>query len=215
VADRLLGYIERLPSGCATIVEGCGVTERQTFSLSSTTGVTFRRAVYLVFVGDIPGGYSVVATCSTVGCVAAEHLEAVSASEVAARSNRARAGLNRKWHESTTTRRPERIKLTELAVAEARLRAAAGETTRSLAAEFGVDAATMSLALRGRTWAHVDVPPLEARTSSRKLSDRQVAEVVERRAAGEALRSLAVEYGVSAGTISSWTKQDGVDVTTT
>lgn len=46
-------------------------------------------------------------------------------------------------------------KLTEDIVRECRIRNAAGESSNSLAREFGVASDTMSRAIRGRTWAHV------------------------------------------------------------
>lgn len=46
-------------------------------------------------------------------------------------------------------------KLTETIVQEARARCAAGETNLALAREYGVAKATMSAAIKGKTWAHV------------------------------------------------------------
>ena len=46
-------------------------------------------------------------------------------------------------------------KLTEDIVRECRVRYAAGEMIKSLAAEFGVNTSTMNVAIHGKTWKHV------------------------------------------------------------
>ena len=55
-------------------------------------------------------------------------------------------------------------KLTEAIVTELRHRYAAGGVTQStLAREFAVDQSVISDAIRGETWAHLDVPVVRRR----------------------------------------------------
>jgi hypothetical protein len=100
--------------------------------------------------------------------------------------------------------------LTEQVVIECRGRYAAGETTTALAAEFSVNAGTMSEAVTGGTWAHLPgATPRGAKAYYKKgvenaltkLTPEIAAELRERYAAGERQYALAAEFGVSQSTV--------------
>ena len=96
-------------------------------------------------------------------------------------------------------------KLTEVIVLECRRRHAAGESQRSLAAEFGVGNACMSFAIRGITWGRLPgaVPGRQNPFThhNAKLTPGTVEEARQRYAAGESRVALAAEYGVARATL--------------
>lgn len=98
--------------------------------------------------------------------------------------------------------------LTDAIVSECRLRCAAGEKQTALAREFGVSQVAMWRAVTGQTWTHVDVPAVPMETGrvrpdqKVKLNPELVREIRERHAAGVSGRALALEFGVSAATVS-------------
>ena len=101
-------------------------------------------------------------------------------------------------------------RLTEQIVTECRRRYAAGETTTVLAAEFGVEASTMSEAVTGGTWAWVPgAIPRGGRAYHRrgaahpaaKLTPEVIQEILRRGAAGEYQRDIAARFGVSQSTV--------------
>jgi hypothetical protein len=101
-----------------------------------------------------------------------------------------------------TSNRGERCaaaKLTAEIVGECRRRYAAGETQTALAAEFGVDQAAMSRAIRGLTWT--DQPgAVESKPVTRnELTEAIVLECRRRYAAGEPQTVLAAEFGIYYG----------------
>jgi hypothetical protein len=104
-------------------------------------------------------------------------------------------------------------RLTDAIVRELRRRATAGESLGALAREFGVSRPTVSIAVSGKTWAHLndDAPPVTADDFDQprqlhgeahgqaRLSADDVAAMRRRAAAGESVGSLAKEYGLAAG----------------
>ena len=90
------------------------------------------RASYEAFVGPIGDGLAIDHLCRNPSCVNPEHLEAVTPAENARRGHVA--------------------KLTSQQALEIRHRAAAGESRRSLAEEFGVSKSAVKHIVRGRTW---------------------------------------------------------------
>ena len=98
--------------------------------------------------------------------------------------------------------------LTDAIVSECRLRCAAGEKQTALAREFGVSQVAMWRAVTGQTWTHIDVPVIPMETGriradqKVKLNPEMVREIRERHAAGVSGRALAMEFGVSAATVS-------------
>lgn len=101
-------------------------------------------------------------------------------------------------------------RLTEQAVIECRGRYAAGETTTSLAAEFGVSAGTIGEAVTGDTWSHLPgaTPRGEkayykrgVENSLTKLTPEIAIQLRDRWLAGERQYALAAEFGVSQSTV--------------
>lgn len=93
-------------------------------------------------------------------------------------------------------------KLTMEIVAEARRRAAAGESQKALGAEYGVSQATIGNAIMGRTWAACPVPTISGRrTGGRhqgaKLTREMVIEARRRHAAGESINSICKDFPVT------------------
>lgn len=102
-------------------------------------------------------------------------------------------------------------KLTEAAVLECRRRYAAGEAQTALAAELGINSASMSQVITGRTWAWLPgaAPVDHSRHGAKgeahpaaKLTAAQAAEIRRRYAAGESQRPLAREFGISQPVVS-------------
>jgi hypothetical protein len=119
---------------------------------------------------------------------------------------------NLRWgtqRENYAGERAPTAKLTEAAVIECRRRYAAGETQRALAAEFGVNPATISEAVTGRKWGWLPgaVPTDRTRHGRKgerhhaaKLTAAQAAEI-RRRAGQEHHGALASEFGVSQASV--------------
>lgn len=106
--------------------------------------------------------------------------------------------------------RIEGARLTDQIVAECRRRYAAGETTITLGAEFGVNPSTMNEAVTGGTWARVPgAIPVGSKAYHKrgvengmaKLTPGIVAEIRRRGAAGEAQHVIAAGFGVSQSTV--------------
>lgn len=104
-----------------------------------------------------------------------------------------------------TSNRGERCataKLTAEIVIACRRRYAAGETQSALAVEFSVSQSALSLAIRGKRWAHLDEPPVPGivvQPRSAKWTEEIVLECRRRYAAGETQAALAAELGVDYG----------------
>lgn len=98
--------------------------------------------------------------------------------------------------------------LTDEIVIEARQMAAEGATHTDLAEHFGKQRATLSYAITGRTWSHLDAiaAPVEPRRGGGKLTRVQIEEIRATRAAGETTVSLGATYGVTPSAISYLTR---------
>lgn len=106
--------------------------------------------------------------------------------------------------------------LTAEIVIECHQRYLTGETQRALAEEFNVDQAAISKAIRGKTWAELNLPPIPVNTKpGAKLTEAIVIECRRRYASGETQATLAAEFGVTHSTISHaihgrrWAHLDG------
>lgn len=130
------------------------------------------RLVAEAFIGPIENGREINHKDANKQNPRVENLEIVTQA-----ANVAHAMSMRLFHvgdQHPLRRRPERrakgervggAKLIATQVTEIRRRFAAGEEGKSLAAEFGVSAATISVACSGKTWAHLSHqpnPPAEA-----------------------------------------------------
>ena len=112
-----------------------------------------------------------------------------------------------------TSNRGERqwqAKLTAEIVTECRRRYAAGERLGQLAAEFGINPASMSQVVSGATWAWLPgAIPVDPKRHARcgtahhaaKLTPDVIAEARERCASGEKQRDVAASYGVVQATL--------------
>jgi hypothetical protein len=91
--------------------------------------------------------------------------------------------------------------LTDAIVKEARERAARGEIPLDLAAEYGVNAHTLTDAIMGRKWKHLGgaLPKFQTR---RKLSADDVSEIKSLYSRGHLQREIAARFGVSQSAIS-------------
>ncbi|MDA8238027.1 MAG: HNH endonuclease [Chloroflexi bacterium] len=101
--------------------------------------IAAHRLSYELAVGPIPSGMVVRHTCDNPPCVNPAHLV------VGAPVDNVRDMVDRNRRRGRT--------LTADQVADLRLRAAAGESYRDLAASAGVDASTIARIVKGRTWA--------------------------------------------------------------
>lgn len=97
--------------------------------------------------GPIPDGLCVRHRCDNPSCVNPAHLD------LGTLLDNARDMVERKRNHLGSAR-PE-SKLTEERVLDARRRAAAGESHRSIAADFGVTSGAIAQAVAGKTWRHV------------------------------------------------------------
>lgn len=93
--------------------------------------------------------------------------------------------------------------LTPAIVAEARAQAAKGVPIQDLASKFRVSYAALHSAIRGRTWRHLDVPPVpgasrasDSYRARRILTEDQVATARRRVAAGESYSDVSMDLGV-------------------
>lgn len=95
--------------------------------------------------------------------------------------------------------------LTEAIVLELRERRSNGEKLTSLAKEFGVTPTLINKVVTGEIWKGVGgnvVKPWEI-SAVRKLTEEDIVNIRNRRAAGEQLIPLGKEYGVNHGCIAS------------
>jgi hypothetical protein len=106
------------------------------------------RVAYTLFKGPIPDGMFVLHNCDTPPCVNPEHLRVdtqdANLEEMRAKGRQTRGSAV--WSS----------RLTEDHVRTMRDQWAAGATIRWLATEYGVGTATISKAVRGLTWQHVN-----------------------------------------------------------
>jgi hypothetical protein len=80
-------------------------------------------------------------------------------------------------------------------------RRAAGETLESIAETYGVYSTNIGDIFLGKTWSKETGFPLIKPGRNKKLSDDQAREAHRRRAAGEILRTIAADLGVSTAVI--------------
>lgn len=90
--------------------------------------------------------------------------------------------------------------LTDQQVTDIRTRVLAGETLESIAAECGLSSTSLSKAVHNPSRG--DPSTIPGALHHRKISDQQVTDIRVRALAGESLRSLADEYGLSAASLS-------------
>ena len=88
-------------------------------------------------------------------------------------------------------------RLTATQVLEIRERHAAGESMTPLMREFGIDVATISALLHGRTWQAVGGPRFAGRSDYVTLKPALVRRMRKEYAGGETQRALAARYGVN------------------
>lgn len=105
------------------------------------------RIVYEFFIGPIEPGQVILHSCDNKKCVNIAHLAAGTNKQNAA--DAFERGLRKRGSAAY------QAKLSEQSVRDARRRNRAGETLKSLAAEYGVNHGTLWQAVTGRTWKHV------------------------------------------------------------
>lgn len=111
------------------------------------------RASYIVHKGPVPDGLDVLHSCDIKACVNPEHLRPGTHQE-----NLAEAREKHDW--SLRGEAHPRAQLTWDQVREIRDRAAKGEWSSTLAAEFGITQANAAQIIRGTRWADPEyVPP--------------------------------------------------------
>lgn len=109
--------------------------------------VQAHRIAYETFVGPIPDGLCVLHRCDTRACVNPTHLFLGTLTD----NNRDRAAKGR----SAVGERSGQSKLTAEDVLAIRARAAAGESQRGLAREYGISHTLAHDIVHRRWWAHV------------------------------------------------------------
>lgn len=94
-----------------------------------------------------------------------------------------------------------------------RKRRAEGEAMTTLATEYNVTPACISLVCTGKTWKHAEGPITLSKTYSQtredvqaRIDDDTVRQIVRRYHAGESSGTLAKEYDVSDVTILNWSR---------
>lgn len=118
------------------------------------------RYAYIDAYGDPGQGVLVRHKCDNRRCVNPNHLETGSYAD----NNRDTVVRGR----SLTGERNHAAKLTEQDVIEMRKRAAAGESNGVLTDEFGVSRGAVDHAVSGRSWKHLDTPPVVGRPRRRR-----------------------------------------------
>jgi len=113
------------------------------------------RVAYELLVGPIPDGMHVLHHCDTPPCVNPEHLFLGTDADNIQDMDRKGRRVTRKGELHP------RARLTEDDVRTIRARAAAGETQRPLAREYGVDQATISNIVTRKSWKHVQDSEVE------------------------------------------------------
>lgn len=114
--------------------------------------ISAHRLSHETFTGPIPDGLEVCHTCDNRRCVNPAHLFAGTRQEnVDDREAKGRGVYVRGSDVGTS-------KLTEADVVSARLLRISGWIFRSIAERFGVDKRTIMRAIKGRQWAHVQLP---------------------------------------------------------
>lgn len=140
-------------------------------------------------------------TCDNPPCVRPSHLyDGSHVSNSADRVARGRA----KGKVDQRGERNDIAVLTDALVIEARARARAGERVTVLAREYGVKYPTLSYAVLGKTWSHLDgvEPPVVGRPGGRKIPEDEIPAILAALAAGETGRSVAERYGVTPSLVS-------------
>lgn len=161
--------------------------------------VNAQRIALMLTTGTIPG----VAChhCDNPPCVRPSHLyDGDSLSNSADRVSRGRA----KGKIDQRGEANDSAVLTEALVIEARHRVLAGERTTALAREYGVKYPTLSYAVTGKTWAHLDsvAQPVGGRRGGGKIALDQHETIRAAYASGTSGRALAEQYGVTPSLIS-------------
>jgi hypothetical protein len=141
--------------------KGYGITSKTIAGFN-----TAHRTSYAIFVED-PSGLCVCHKCDNRKCCNPEHLflgtQEDNIRDMVAKDRHA------KGETSGAATKPECLArgskagnsiLTEEKVSEFRIRAAAGEYYRDFASELECDPSIISLAVRGKTWKHVETPPV-------------------------------------------------------
>jgi hypothetical protein len=101
------------------------------------------------FVGPIPEGHAVLHKCDTSSCCNPEHLF------TGTQKDNMRDMIEKGRRANFQGSRHGMAKLDEKAVGEIRRRRAAGESTRALAVEYGVNPRHLRDVIAGRLWRHV------------------------------------------------------------
>jgi len=140
-------------------------------------------------------------TCDNPPCCRPSHL--VDGSHI----DNARDRVERGRAKGKVDQRGERndsAVLTDEVVVEARRRARAGQGHDTIAAEMGFQRATLSLAIRGKTWAHLDTieAPLPGRPGGTRLTEDDVRAIRLAREEDVPLAALATRYGITKSAIS-------------
>jgi len=113
------------------------------------------RVAYELLVGPIPEGVCVLHRCDTPPCVNPAHLFLGTIADNNQDMVQKGRGIAKSGEQHC------RARLTEDDVLAIRARAAAGETQRPLAREYGVDQATISNIVTRKSWKHVQDSEVE------------------------------------------------------
>lgn len=154
--------------------------------------VTAHRAMWRAMYGDPPAGIFVCHRCDNKRCINPNHLFAGTAME----NNRDRSIKGRSFR-GTGERHPN-SRFTDVEVAAAVARTAAGETRAEVAAALGVSSSTVDAWKRRHG---VRVGKRGQRNGNAKLSDTDVVAVRARLALGESQMSIGRAFGVSGSAI--------------
>ena len=157
--DRVMAKVVRIPwSGCwifmgATNDFGYGIIGKDGGRGAGSERA--HRATYEAFVGPITDGLLVCHHCDVPACCNPDHLFLGTNAENM-------ADCRDKGRDSKPPRNPHIVgtvhvgaKLTEDKLLAARARIAAGEMQKKIAAEYGIHQATLSKALSGKRWRHM------------------------------------------------------------
>ena len=161
--------------------------------------INAHRVSLLLQTGEMPG--VACHRCDNPPCVRPSHLydgDPMTNSADRVARGRARGNPDQRGE------RNEYSVLTDALVMDARRRARAGERVTALAAEYGVKYPTLSYAVLGRTWAHLDVieDPVAGRPGGRKIPTEEIPAILAALDGGETGRSVAERYGVTPSLVS-------------
>jgi hypothetical protein len=204
VQDYILARVVVTEAGCWEWQRALNPTGYGMLGRGICGQATAHRASYQTFVGPIPEGLAVCHRCDNRKCCNPVHLfvatQVENIMDMVAKDRHSK-GKNAGHPNMPKGEQMGLAKLTDELVRSFRRRARAGEPYRVMAREAGVDHAVISLAVRGKTWKHVDEPPVP--TKERQFVPDDIVAIRLAYTQGESQNSIARRYKTDQSLISA------------